>query len=113
MFNAASAGASAFASLQSEERDGVAGQRRSRALRGADAYGKVRAEGYELVNAGCIFIAEQPRIGGGRDDLRARLAETMGVEAHRIGVDATTTDRLGFTGRGEGPSTQAVVLLER
>ena len=56
------------------------------------------------MNAGCIFIAEQPRIAGGRDDTRTRLAESMGVEAHRIGVGATTTDRPGFTGRGEGLS---------
>jgi 2-C-methyl-D-erythritol 4-phosphate cytidylyltransferase / 2-C-methyl-D-erythritol 2,4-cyclodiphosphate synthase len=65
------------------------------------------------VNADCIFVAEQPRIAGGRDDMRARLTETMGVEAHRIGVRATTTDRLGFTRRGEGLAAQAVVLLER
>ena len=80
--------------------------------RGADAYGKVCAEGYELVTADCILIAERPRIAGRRDDMRVQLAATMGVEAHRIAVRATMTDRLGFTGRGEGLAARPVVLLE-
>lgn len=78
-----------------------------------DASGKVRAEGYELVTADCILIAEQRRIAGRRDDERARLAATIGVEAHRIPVRATSTERLGFTGRGGGLAAKAVVPLGR
>jgi 2-C-methyl-D-erythritol 2,4-cyclodiphosphate synthase len=78
-----------------------------------NAYGKVTASGYQLVNADCILIGEQPRIAGRRDDMRARLADTLGVEQDRIAVHATTTDRLGFTGRGEGLAAQAVALLSR
>jgi 2-C-methyl-D-erythritol 2,4-cyclodiphosphate synthase len=78
-----------------------------------NAYGKVTTGGFELVNADCILIGEQPRIAARRDEMRGRLAETLGVEADRITVRATTTDRLGFTGRGEGLAAQAVALLSR
>jgi len=78
-----------------------------------NAYGKVTSAGYELVNADCILIGEQPRVADRRDQMRTRLAETMGVEVERIAVRATTTDRLGFTGRGEGLAAQAVALLSR
>jgi 2-C-methyl-D-erythritol 2,4-cyclodiphosphate synthase len=78
-----------------------------------NAYGKVTSGGFELVNADCILIGEQPHIADRRDQMRTRLAETMGVEADRIAVRATTTDRLGFVGRGEGLAAQAVALLSR
>ncbi len=77
------------------------------------AYGQVREAGYELVNADCVLIGEHPRIADRRDEMTARLAETMGIEPNRIAVRATTTDRLGFTGRGEGLSAQSVVLVRR
>jgi 2-C-methyl-D-erythritol 2,4-cyclodiphosphate synthase len=78
-----------------------------------NAYGKVESAGFELVNADCILIGEQPRIADRRDEMRARLAETLGVEADRIAVRATTTDHLGFTGRREGLMAQAVALLRQ
>jgi 2-C-methyl-D-erythritol 2,4-cyclodiphosphate synthase len=78
-----------------------------------NAYGKVTNAGLELVNANCVLIGEQPRIADRRDDMRARLAETMGVEPGRIAIQATTTDRLGFAGRGEGLAAEAVALLRR
>ena len=78
-----------------------------------NAYGKVTNAGFELVNADCILIGEKPRIADRRDDMRTRLAETMGVEVDRISVRATTTDHLGFTGRGEGLAAQAVALLRQ
>ncbi len=76
-----------------------------------NAYGKVTAAGFELVNADCVLIGERPRIADRRDEMRARLAATLGVDEDRVGVRATTTDRLGFTGRGEGLAAQAVALL--
>jgi 2-C-methyl-D-erythritol 2,4-cyclodiphosphate synthase len=78
-----------------------------------NAYGKVTSAGFELVNADCILIGEWPRIADRRDEMRARLADTLGVEPDRIAVRATTTDRLGFTGRGEGLAAYAVALLQR
>ena len=79
----------------------------------AEAYRQVRAAGYELVNADAILIGEEPRIAGRREEMRRRLAEALGVEAALVNVRATTTDRLGFTGRGEGLAAEAVALLRQ
>jgi 2-C-methyl-D-erythritol 2,4-cyclodiphosphate synthase len=76
-------------------------------------YEVVRADGFELVNADCILIGEGPRIAELREAMGARLAGALGVELGRVTVRATTTDRLGFTGRGEGLAAQAVALLRR
>lgn len=76
-------------------------------------YEVVRGGGWELVNADCVLIGEQPRIAPARDAMRARLAGALGVDLDRVSVRATTTDRLGFTGRGEGLAAQAVALLTR
>jgi 2-C-methyl-D-erythritol 2,4-cyclodiphosphate synthase len=77
------------------------------------AYARVRAEGWELVNADCIFIGQEPRLAPLRDGMREALAGALGVQPDRIAVRATTTDGLGFTGRGEGLAAQAVALLSR
>jgi 2-C-methyl-D-erythritol 2,4-cyclodiphosphate synthase len=87
-------------------------------FRGADsvellvqAYAAARADGFELVNADCILIGEEPRIAPHREQMRRRLADALGVDPGAINVRATTTDRLGFTGRGEGLAATAVALL--
>jgi len=79
----------------------------------AEAYLQVVAAGYTLVNADCVLIGQEPRIAALREAMGERLAEALGVERERLGVRATTTDFLGFTGRGEGLAAQAVALLER
>ena len=76
-----------------------------------DAYGRVRASGYELVNADCVLIGERPRIADVRGEMARRLADALDVQPDRVAVRATTTDGLGFTGRGEGLAAQAVALL--
>jgi 2-C-methyl-D-erythritol 2,4-cyclodiphosphate synthase len=76
-----------------------------------EAYRRVRAAGFELVNADCILIGEQPRIADRREEMRRRLADALGTLVETVNVRATTTDRLGFTGRGEGLAAQAVALL--
>jgi 2-C-methyl-D-erythritol 2,4-cyclodiphosphate synthase len=78
-----------------------------------DAYERVRASGYELVNADCVLVGEKPRIVDYRDAMARRLADALDVDAARLAVRATTTDRLGFTGRGEGLAAHAVALLTR
>jgi 2-C-methyl-D-erythritol 2,4-cyclodiphosphate synthase len=77
------------------------------------AYEVVKGDGFELVNADCVLIGEEPRIAPVRETMRARLAGALGVTPDQVAVRATTTDRLGFTGRGEGLAAQAVVLLVR
>ena len=77
----------------------------------ARAYAQVREAGYELVNADCVLVGEEPRIGPLRLEMRQRLAGAIGVDPDRVAVRATTTDRLGFTGRGEGLAAQAVALV--
>jgi 2-C-methyl-D-erythritol 2,4-cyclodiphosphate synthase len=77
------------------------------------AYEVVRGTGWELVNADCVLIGEEPRIAPVREAMQARLAGAMGVELDRVAVRATTTDGLGFTGRREGLAAQAVALLAR
>jgi 2-C-methyl-D-erythritol 2,4-cyclodiphosphate synthase len=75
------------------------------------AYAQVREAGYELANADCVLVGEAPRIAPLRGAMQARLAGAMEVDACLVTVRATTTDRLGFTGRGEGLAALAVALL--
>jgi 2-C-methyl-D-erythritol 2,4-cyclodiphosphate synthase len=69
--------------------------------------------GWELVNADCVLIGEEPRIAPVREQMRMRLAEAAGVATELVNVRATTTDGLGFTGRGEGLASQAVALVRQ
>jgi 2-C-methyl-D-erythritol 2,4-cyclodiphosphate synthase len=75
-----------------------------------DALAQVRGVGYAVVNADCVLIGEEPRIADRRQELEEALTEIVRAP---VSVRATTTDRLGFTGRGEGLAAQAVALLER
>jgi 2-C-methyl-D-erythritol 2,4-cyclodiphosphate synthase len=64
-------------------------------------------------NVDCTVIAEQPRIAPHRDAMRANLAHALGIPVEDVSIKATTTERLGFTGRQEGIAAQAVALIER
>ena len=75
-----------------------------------EAYRQVLAAGWQLVNADCVLIGEEPRIAPHRAEMSARLRDAIGDG--EVNVRATTTDGLGFTGRGEGLAAQAVALLE-
>jgi 2-C-methyl-D-erythritol 2,4-cyclodiphosphate synthase len=79
----------------------------------ATAYGQVREAGFELVNADCVVIGEEPRVAPHRAAMRDRLAQALDVEPAVVNVRATTTDGLGFTGRGEGLAAEAVAMLRR
>lgn len=70
-------------------------------------------EGYSLANADITIICEAPKIGPHRQAMRSRLSEIMDTEVSRISVKATTTELLGFTGRGEGIAAQAIVTFEK
>ena len=78
----------------------------------ADSYADVRRLGWKLVNADVVFIGNEPRIGPVRREMERILASALGGDGI-VSVRATTTDGLGFTGRGEGLAAQAVALLAR
>jgi 2-C-methyl-D-erythritol 2,4-cyclodiphosphate synthase len=77
----------------------------------AEAYAQVRAAGFALVNADCVLVGQEPRIAGHREEMRRRLEQAIGEG--EVNVRATTTDGLGFAGRGEGLAAHAVALLAR
>jgi 2-C-methyl-D-erythritol 4-phosphate cytidylyltransferase/2-C-methyl-D-erythritol 2,4-cyclodiphosphate synthase len=72
---------------------------------------RVAARGGEIEHLDLTIICEAPKIGPHRDAMRQRIADILGIALDRISVKATTTERLGFTGRGEGISAQAVATL--
>jgi 2-C-methyl-D-erythritol 4-phosphate cytidylyltransferase/2-C-methyl-D-erythritol 2,4-cyclodiphosphate synthase len=73
---------------------------------------RVAARGGRILNADVTLVCERPKIRPHRDAMRARLAELMGLPLDRVSVKATTTEGMGFTGRGEGLVAQAVVSVE-
>jgi 2-C-methyl-D-erythritol 4-phosphate cytidylyltransferase / 2-C-methyl-D-erythritol 2,4-cyclodiphosphate synthase len=75
------------------------------------AAGRIAARGGVLANVDVTLICERPKITPHAPAMIARLAELLGVEPGRVSVKATTTERLGFTGRGEGIAAQAVATL--
>ena len=68
-------------------------------------------ESWEIVNVDAVVVCEHPKIRDHRDAIRGNLAGAMGVEPSQVSVRGTTTERLGFAGRGEGIAAQAVCLL--
>jgi 2-C-methyl-D-erythritol 4-phosphate cytidylyltransferase/2-C-methyl-D-erythritol 2,4-cyclodiphosphate synthase len=70
-----------------------------------------RTAGYAIANVDLTLICEAPRIGPHRPAMRAEVARLMGIDESAVSIKATTTEKLGFTGRGEGIAAQAIVLL--
>jgi 2-C-methyl-D-erythritol 2,4-cyclodiphosphate synthase len=86
--------------------------------RAADSIGLLRevrgelvGDCWEVVNVDAVVICERPKIRDYRNAIRKNLAIALGVEPSRVTVRGTTTERLGFAGRGEGVAAQAVCLL--
>jgi 2-C-methyl-D-erythritol 2,4-cyclodiphosphate synthase len=71
----------------------------------------MREHGYALGNADVTVICEAPKVGPHAQAMREAVADALGCEIGRISIKATTTEKLGFTGRGEGIAAQACVLL--
>ncbi len=79
----------------------------------AQAWERVQAQGWSLANADVVLVGEEPRLAPHREEMRRRLAAALDVDSELVAVRATTTDGLGFAGRGEGLAAQAVALLVR
>lgn len=71
----------------------------------------VKKEGYKLGNIDCTIIAQKPKMAPYIEEMRVRIASLLKAEVGQVNVKATTTEKLGFTGRGEGIAAQAVILL--
>jgi 2-C-methyl-D-erythritol 2,4-cyclodiphosphate synthase len=76
-----------------------------------DVYRRVKEQGYRLGNADVTIMAQAPKMAPHIDAMCAAIAEDLETDINNINVKATTTERLGFTGRKEGIATEAVVLL--
>jgi 2-C-methyl-D-erythritol 4-phosphate cytidylyltransferase/2-C-methyl-D-erythritol 2,4-cyclodiphosphate synthase len=76
-----------------------------------DAVARVRARGGLIAHLDITFICEAPRIGPHRDSIRARIAGIAGIDVGRVAVKATTSERMGFTGRGEGILAMATATV--
>ncbi|MFZ5538499.1 MAG: 2-C-methyl-D-erythritol 2,4-cyclodiphosphate synthase [Pseudomonadota bacterium] len=76
-----------------------------------DAVARAAAAGWRVENVDCTVVAERPKIAPHADAMRARIAECLGIEEGAVNVKGKTTERLGFTGRGEGIAAFAVALL--
>lgn len=72
----------------------------------------VVGESWQVANVDAVVICERPKIRDYRDEMKRNLASALEIEPSRVGVRGTTSERLGFTGRGEGIAAQAVCLLE-
>lgn len=75
--------------------------------------GLIHDQGYRLCNADLVVIAQAPKLSPYVDSMCSNLAADLGVAADQINIKATTTEGMGFAGRGEGIGAQAVVLLDR
>jgi 2-C-methyl-D-erythritol 2,4-cyclodiphosphate synthase len=78
-----------------------------------DVVARVAAAGWRVVNVDLVIVAERPRLAAHRAEMAGLLAAALSVGGDAVGVKATTTEGMGFEGRGEGVSATAVCLLER
>ncbi|TNF41285.1 MAG: 2-C-methyl-D-erythritol 2,4-cyclodiphosphate synthase [Bacteroidetes bacterium] len=73
----------------------------------------IKSKGYEIVNIDCTISAQQPKLKPFIPEMELVMAKVLEIEADQISVKATTTEKLGFEGREEGISVNAVVLLKK
>ncbi|ENQ3080743.1 MULTISPECIES: 2-C-methyl-D-erythritol 2,4-cyclodiphosphate synthase [Bacillus] len=73
----------------------------------------VTEQGYVLGNLDCTIIAQKPKMAPHIESMRVRISELLQTDIENVNVKATTTEKLGFTGREEGIASQAIVLLQK
>ncbi|THE12163.1 2-C-methyl-D-erythritol 2,4-cyclodiphosphate synthase [Bacillus timonensis] len=73
----------------------------------------VKEKGYKLGNIDCTIIAQKPKMAPYIEHIRVRIAELLEADSSQVNVKATTTEKLGFTGRGEGIAAQVTILLQK
>jgi 2-C-methyl-D-erythritol 2,4-cyclodiphosphate synthase len=73
----------------------------------------VEQKGYQLTNVDCTIIAQKPKMAPYVEQMKIRIGELLHATPEQVNVKATTTEKLGFTGRGEGIAAQAVILIQK
>ena len=73
----------------------------------------IKKEGYELVNADCTIMAQAPKMAPYVVQMKEHISKILETDSKNVNVKATTTEKLGFVGRGEGIASQVVVLLKK
>ncbi|SFG80921.1 2-C-methyl-D-erythritol 2,4-cyclodiphosphate synthase [Sporolactobacillus nakayamae] len=73
----------------------------------------IRAKGFEISNVDSVVIAQKPKLAPYISEMCRVIAEILNIEVGQVNVKATTTEKLGFTGRGEGIAAEAICLLEK
>lgn len=77
-----------------------------------EVMGVVSERGFRVLNVDCVLVAQEPRLSPYIEEMRKRLAFVLRVPENRVGIKATTTEGMGFTGRGEGIAAMAAALVE-
>ena len=77
-----------------------------------EARGKLAAAGWKVVNIDATVVAEEPKLNEYIESMRGQLGQTLGIDTGRVSVKASTSNGLGFIGRGEGIAAYAVALIE-
>ena len=78
-----------------------------------DVWSLVKERGFKLGNVDCTIMAQLPKMAPHIEDMRNQIARLLEADPAQVNVKATTTEKLGFTGRGEGIAAQAVILIEQ
>jgi 2-C-methyl-D-erythritol 2,4-cyclodiphosphate synthase len=73
----------------------------------------IQAKGWQIVNIDSTILAQRPKLAPYNDQMRQNMAQTLGLSTEQVGIKATTSEGLGFAGRGEGIAAYAVALLEQ
>ena len=73
----------------------------------------LRKQHFKILNVDVTVLAEAPRLGKHREAMRNNIAQDLGLDVARVNIKATTTEKLGFIGRGEGLACQAIALIEK
>jgi 2-C-methyl-D-erythritol 2,4-cyclodiphosphate synthase len=76
-----------------------------------EVHERVQQEGYQIENLDITLVAEAPKVGPYREQIRARIAEILSLNLNAVNIKATTTEKLGYCGREEGIAAFAVVLI--
>jgi 2-C-methyl-D-erythritol 2,4-cyclodiphosphate synthase len=77
------------------------------------AWTQLAGHGWAIVNVDAVVVMQEPRLAPHREPMRSALAAALGIDRERVTVRASTTDMLGFVGRGEGAACQAVALVQK